>query len=77
MDKYEYLKNESLATAGNCCTIVGCCAGLAGLITPITGDWKSGLVQLICSVIMMTLAIDAFRGIRRTSTTEIEWEEWE
>ena len=76
MDKYEYLKNESLATAGNCRTIVGCVAGFAGLITPITGDWKSGLVQLICSVIMMTLAIDAFRGIRRTSTTEIEWEEW-
>ena len=76
MDKYEYLKNESLSTAGNCCTIVGCVAGFAGLITPITGDWKSGLVQLICSVIMMTLAIDAFRGIRRTSTTEIEGEEW-
>lgn len=77
MDKYEYLKNESLATAGNCCTIVGCVAGIAGLIAPITGDWKSGLVQLICSVIMMTLAIDAFRGIRRTNTTttEIEWEE--
>ena len=75
MDKYEYIKNESLATAGNCCTIVGCVAGFAGLITPITGDWKSGLVQLICSVIMLTLAIDAFRGIRRTSTTEIEGEE--
>ena len=75
MDKYEYLKNESLATAGTCCTIIGCVAGFAGLITPITGDWKSGLVQLICSVIMMTLAIDAFRGIRRTNTTEIEGEE--
>lgn len=30
MDKYEYLKNESLATAGNCCTIIGCVAGFAG-----------------------------------------------
>ena len=77
MDKYEYPKNEPLAPAGNCGTNVGCVAGFAGLTTPITGDWKSGLVQLICSVIMMTLAIDAFRGIRRTNTTttEIEWEE--
>ena len=32
-------------------------------------------MYMIIVGIMMTLAIDAFRGIRRTNTTEIEWEE--
>lgn len=63
-------KNYHLATAGNACTIIGCCLSLASLVTPITGDWNYGLAQLIGGVIMMTLAINAFQGMRCRSPFE-------
>lgn len=65
-------KNKYLATVGTACTIIGFGAGLVGMITPVIGEYQIGLRQMIFSIIMMWLAIDAFQGMNRNHSNEKE-----